>query len=275
MTERAGLKLAVAGKGGVGKTTLAAWLGDYLARRGHTVWMVDADTALSLGQASGLPAESLPEALITRRDLVEERIRHGGGALLDLNPRVADLLDELYVTLPVPECGDKTTGEKRLLVMGALANAGGGCACDGNALLKAVLAHLILDRREWLVADMEAGVEHLGRGTVASVDALIVVAEPSFRALETASRISAMGLDLGLTRQVLVLNRATPEDLLRLPSGGELLPAGRLALPFVEELRNVQLLSPSVLDLGPEARELVDAAMAELLNLAGAELSSD
>lgn len=203
------MKLAVAGKGGVGKTTLTAWLADYLARSGQTVWMVDADTALSLGQASGLSRDQLPEPLAGRRDLIEQRIR-AGGTMLNLNPDVGDLPESLFVPVPLggPALPGCTAGEKRLLVMGGLTAAGGGCACEANALLKALLAHLVLERREWVLVDLEAGVEHLGRGTVAHADGVIVVSEPSYRGLETAAEVGRMAAGLGLERQLLVLNRA-------------------------------------------------------------------
>ncbi|MDO9632970.1 MAG: ArsA-related P-loop ATPase, partial [Humidesulfovibrio sp.] len=179
------MKIAFAGKGGAGKTSLAAWLGDYLARCGENVWLVDADTALSLGQASGLKAELMPTPLVEREDLVREYIGQG---YMSLNPEISGLPEALSVPLPLggPLLTDAAPGDKQLLVMGTVTGAAGGCACAANALLKAVLSHLILERREWVLVDMEAGVEHLGRGTVADVDALVVVSEPSLRALNTA-----------------------------------------------------------------------------------------
>ncbi len=122
------MKLAFAGKGGVGKTTLAALAADYLARQGQDVWMVDADTALSLGQASGLSREELPVPLVQREDLVRERI---GSGLLNLTPDVDDLPARLAVDVPLggPTAKGKAPGAKRLLVMGSVSTAGGGCAC--------------------------------------------------------------------------------------------------------------------------------------------------
>lgn len=200
------MKLAFAGKGGAGKTTLAAWTADYLARNGQDVWMIDADTALSLGRASGLGAGALPCPLVERRELIMERI---GTGIIRLTPEVDDLPEALCVDVPLgglPAPG-VVPGRKRLLVMGTVAGAGGGCACEANALLKALLAHLVHDRDGWVLVDLEAGVEHLGRGTVAGVDALVVVSEPSLRSLETAAQIARMAQTLGLHRQVLALNR--------------------------------------------------------------------
>jgi CO dehydrogenase maturation factor len=262
------MKIAVAGKGGVGKTTITAWLGDYLARLGKTVWMVDADTALSLGQASGLMRPELPEALSRRKDLLQERVRPAGGPWMVLNPHVGDLPESLYVALPLgaPPFTGGHGGERRLLVMGALADAGGGCACDGNALLKALLAHLVLEREEWVLVDMEAGVEHLGRGTVAHVDQLLVVSEPSMRSLETAAEIGRMAEKLGLVRQMLVLNQATREQADRIPDRDGL-PSRRIAIPRLDVLNKRQLQTASVLGLEDNAGETLDALFAEMLQV--------
>ena len=260
------MKIAVAGKGGVGKTTIVAWLGDYLARSGKTVWMVDADTALSLGQASGLARAALPEALIQRKELLQERIRPVGGSMMALNPQVGDLPESLSVSLPLgaPPFAGVHAGEKRLLVMGALSNAGGGCACDSNALLKALLAHLVLEREEWVLVDMEAGVEHLGRGTVAHVDCLLVVSEPGMRSLETAAEVSRMAEKLGLSRQVLILNQATREQAGRIPAIDGL-PSRRIVIPSLDALKERQLQTASVLGLKKRARQLLDALFSEML----------
>lgn len=245
------MKIAFAGKGGVGKTTLCSWTADYLARQGKSVWLVDADTALSLGQASGLAPEALPEPLIQREDLVRERI---GSGIIDLNPAVDDLPEKLCVDLP----GDGP-GNKRLLVMGTVAGAGGGCACGANALLKALLSHVVLDRDEWVLVDLEAGVEHLGRGTVQGVDALVVVSEPSRRGLDTAASIGRMASELGLDNQILALNRF---------AGGEVpaiegLPQLVLNMPYLDGLAHRQLTEASVLGL-PESPQ-IDGMVGNLL----------
>lgn len=253
------MKIALAGKGGAGKTTITAWLGDHLARMGKNVWLVDADTALSLGQASGLDPAERPVALAAREDLVRQRIGQG---MLHLTPEVSDLPEALSVALPLggaayPGCD---AGEKRLLVMGTVPGAGGGCACAANTLLKAVLAELVLARDEWVLVDLEAGVEHLGRGTVQSVDALIVVSEPSLRALNTGAEVARMGRDLGIPRRVLALNRSVGNAPLPEIPG---LPDTVLRVPRLPGLEERQLNSGSVLGL-PED-ELVGAFCRELL----------
>lgn len=242
------MKLAFAGKGGVGKTSLCAWMGDYLSRRGLDVWLVDADTSLSLGAACGLPQEEVPVPLSDREDIVRERI---GSGIMSLTPFVEDLPGELSVEMPRAP----GQGRRRLLVMGGVDAGGGGCACAANALLKAVLASMISAREEVVLVDLEAGVEHLGRGTVAGVDGLVLVGEPSLRSLRTAADAARMARELGLGRQALVLNRchAAPE----LPPL-EGLPPLAACIPPLAGLTARQLWDGSVLEL-PE-RAAVDAA---------------
>jgi len=258
------MKIAFAGKGGVGKTSLTAWMADHLARTGRNVWMIDADTALSLGQASGLAADQLPEPLIRREDLVRDRIHAGG--FLNLNPDVGDLPETLAVDVPLgsPALPGVTPGRKRLIVMGAVTNAGGGCACDANALLKAVLAHIVMDRDDWVLVDLEAGVEHLGRGTVAHVDGLVVVAEPSMRSLQTGAEVGRMAEDLGLTNQVLVVNRLTSGEPPKLDG----LPGWHAAIPPLDGLVQRQMTDGSVLGLPETGR--IDGIIEKLLDRLGA-----
>ena len=134
------MKIAIAGKGGVGKTTIAVLLADYLDRvLKYDVWMVDADPTLSLGMALGLSDDEIPIPLIQRKDLINERVGYG---LINLNPKVDDLLEKLATKI----------GRKRLLVMGGISNADGGCACSANSLVKAILAHLVIDtQNSWII----------------------------------------------------------------------------------------------------------------------------
>lgn len=243
------MKLAVAGKGGVGKTTLAAWIGDYLARQGEDVWLVDADTALSLGPALGLLENQIPTPLVRQKELIQERV--GSGGLINLNPKVDDLIGRLSL---------EVRKRLHLLVMGTIARAGSGCGCAPNALLKALLVHLVFQASQHLLVDLEAGVEHLGRGTISQVDGLIVVSEPSIRALNTAAQISGLARDLALNKQALVLNR-TDEELTLPPEMH--LPELAAIVPQLVSLQKRQQVSASVLDL--EDRERIDSICERIL----------
>jgi CO dehydrogenase maturation factor len=260
-------KIAFAGKGGVGKTALAALLGDWLARSGQDVTLIDADTALSLGAACGLAPDALPASLAQREDLVRERI--GDGVYLNLTPRADDLPEAIRVAVPVgdgPLYGPRP-GEKRLLVMGGVSGGGAGCACAAGHLLRAMLAHVLTARDVWTLIDCEAGVEHLGRGTVADVDALCVVSEASARSLAVAERVSSMAGQLGLTRQVLVVTGCDAPGLAALAALPPGLPAVRIAFPFLPGLAARQAATGSVLSL-PDVG-LADAACAALAEALG------
>lgn len=272
----------------MGKTTLTAWLGDYLARQGHDVWLVDADTALSLGVACGLEPDQLPAALTKSEELIREQI---GSGMLCLNPDLSGLPARLAVQAPVvgPVAQGVVPGTKNLLLMGQVDHGGGGCACEANTLLKAFLAHMFFDEQPGhVLVDMEAGVEHLGRGTVAAADGLVVVSEPSLRSLLTAVEVSRLARQLELTRQVLVINRfdgpLLPDGLTPVlsfpasPAGKACrddLPRDRLAVPVLPTLVERQWESGNVLfgDTGPEAvtRVRTDALCKRLLELLGHE----
>ena len=218
------MKLAVAGKGGVGKTTLVALLAREAVTRGYRVIAVDADPDANLAMTLGIhtPIVTLAEA----HDLIKERV--GAEGLVKLNPTVDDIPDRYSVE----------QDGIRLLVLGGVRQGGGGCACPANTLLHSLLRHLFLRQGEVVLVDMEAGIEHLGRGTVQGVDSLVVVVEGDRRSLETAARIIHLAHEIGLDRILAVGNKIRqPEEeaLIRegLPDGIPLLSM----LPYVEELR--------------------------------------
>ncbi len=242
------MKLAIAGKGGVGKTTVAALLARRWAEEGRRVIAVDADPDANLGSALGIPEEVL--ARITPIARMEELVRERTGARpgqvgswFILNPRVEDLPEKLWVE-------DRGV---RLLVMGGIRGGGAGCACPENALLKAMLRHLVLGREEELVCDMEAGLEHLGRGTAHGVDRLLVVVEPSHRSLQTAHAVAALASELGLRRVVAVANKvADPEqrDFVEAHLNLPLLHC----LPHDPQLRRADMLDTGVWEASPLLR---------------------
>ncbi len=213
------MKVAVTGKGGVGKTTVAASLARALQSLGQDVVAVDADPDANLAGTLGYRGPEITP-LARLKHLIAERVG-GWGGFLKVNPRVDDLPQELGVVVQ----------GVRVLVMGSIERGRQGCACPENVLLREVLSHLILDARQDVVVDMEAGIEHLGRGTAEGVDLMLVVVEPGWASLETAGRVAKLAADLGIQRLGAVANRVTAAADLDFVRGG--LPA---ALPLLGEL---------------------------------------
>ncbi|MGD9503487.1 MAG: AAA family ATPase [Syntrophobacteraceae bacterium] len=186
------MKIAVSGKGGVGKTTVSAFLVRWFADQGKKVLAIDADPDANLGHALGIQDASDLVPISQMKDLVAERTESTPGSyggFFKINPRVDDLPEK--IAIPV---GDRI----RLMVMGGVKKGGSGCVCPESILLKNLVQHLILHRDEVVVMDMEAGIEHLGRGTSKSVDYLIAVVEPGRRSVETALRVKQLAADIGL-----------------------------------------------------------------------------
>ncbi len=201
------MKLAITGKGGVGKTTLAALLAQVYADAGKDVLAVDADPSPCLAGALGFPADLRARLHpISEMDaLIEERTGAKPGTIggfFTINPRVDDIPDRFSVH----------HRGVRLLEMGAVDVGGSGCICPESAMLKTLFTHLLFRKDEVLILDMYAGVEHLGRATVDFVDALIVVTEPTRRSLGTAAQIKKLAEDIGLHRLWLVGNKVRDAD---------------------------------------------------------------
>jgi len=218
------MKIAVAGKGGVGKTTIAGTLARLFAREakeGETVVAVDADPAMNLKFALGVKENPAPISEL--KDLIFERTAAGASAsasgsgsasgsasasasaawtgVYRLNPKVSDIIERY---------GAKGPDGVTLLVMGTVVQGGTGCVCPENAFLRALLRHLLFKEREsTVVLDMEAGVEHLGRGTAKGVDLMLAVVEPGMRSVETVDRIKKLAEDIGIKKVVAVLNKVT------------------------------------------------------------------
>jgi CO dehydrogenase maturation factor len=198
------MKLAVTGKGGVGKTTVVAGLARVLADRGRKVLVIDADPASNLALALGFPPEQRLTPIAEMKELIEERTEAKTGSMggyFKLNPRVDDL-------------PDKYSLEKdgiRLMVMGTVQKGGGGCVCPENVMVRTLVAHLLVGRNEAVILDMEAGVEHLGRATAQAVNKLIVVVEPGQRSLEVAQKIRQLAGDIGLKSIGLIGNKIRSE----------------------------------------------------------------
>ncbi len=194
------MKLAISGKGGVGKTTLTALLACRLAARGRRVLAVDADPNANLAATLGFPDPANIVPIIEMKDLIAERMgtKPGAvGAYFRLNPRVDDL--------PAKYCVEHEG--VRLIVMGTVTRGGAGCACPENAFLKALLDQILLGPDEDVLVDTEAGLEHMGRATAAAVDGLVVVVDPGLRSVETFDRILRLAGDIGIRRSWVVANK--------------------------------------------------------------------
>ena len=198
------MKIAISGKGGTGKTTLSAMLAAALGLRGRRVIALDADPDANLAAALGVRPDEQPTPLCEMKDLIAERTGSGEGAggYFKLNPRVSDLPGKYACRI----------GPVSLLALGGVKKGGGGCICPASALVKALLAHLILGRDEAVIMDMEAGIEHLGRATAQAMDALIVVVDDGPWSLQTAARISDLAGDIGMRKLFAVANRTRDAD---------------------------------------------------------------
>ena len=201
------MKIAITGKGGVGKTTLSALLAQVYADLGRQVLAVDADPSPCLAGALGFPSELRQKLspISEMDDLIYERtgaMPGTTGGFFTLNPRVDD----------IPERFSAVHRGVRLLEMGAVDIGGAGCICPESAMLKTLFTHLLFRRDDILILDMYAGVEHLGRATVDFVDAMLVVVEPTRRSLGTAAQIKKLANDIGLDRLWLVGNKVRNRD---------------------------------------------------------------
>ncbi|MCL2030860.1 MAG: P-loop NTPase [Oscillospiraceae bacterium] len=251
------MKIAVTGKGGAGKSTAAAALALMLARRGERVLCLDADPDPNFAAALGLGRQER-EALVPiseRLALIEERTGSGGayGGVFKLNPEVSDVAE----TFAARVCGVE------LLVLGAVRGGGSGCACAASTFLRALVTDLVLFKRETLILDMEAGVEHLGRATAGGVDEMLIVAEPGQRAVDCARLIMRMAGEIGVRRTRIIANKvSSPEDEAFLRAAlGEL----AAVLPYDENLRRADRDGVSALDaLGPEARAALEGLLKAL-----------
>ena len=196
------MKIAITGKGGVGKTTISALLSHLYASEGKKVIAVDADPDANLASALGIPAEDIEKLrpIAELSDLIEERTGAKPGAsggIFKINPRVDDIPEGFGYKF------DNTT----LLIMGKSKSAASGCYCPEHALLRRLLKHLIIDRDEVVIVDMEAGIEHLTRGTTEGIDAFIVVVEPGQRSIQTAVTVKRLAKELGVKKVYVVGNK--------------------------------------------------------------------
>ena len=205
------MKLAISGKGGVGKTTVAALLIRALNDENKKVLAIDADPDANLAAALGIKGADKIVPIAEMKELIAERTESTPGAIggfFKLNPKVDDL----------PEALSATLGNIKMMKLGGVKGGGGGCICPESTLLKALVTYITLQRDEVVVMDMEAGLEHLGRATATAVNRLIVVVEPGQRSIETAFQIKKMAAEINLTRLSVIGNKirgGTDEAFLR------------------------------------------------------------
>jgi CO dehydrogenase maturation factor len=243
-------KIAITGKGGVGKTTLASLMAYVLAEGGHTVYAIDADPNATLAQALGFPPELAAQVtpIVEMADLIEERTgaRPGEyGRMFRMNPRVDD----------IPERFSVTYRNVHLLQMGTVRGAGTGCVCPENAVLKTLITHLLLREGETVILDMVAGLEHLGRGTARAVDAMFAVVEPGGRSVQTAQEIARLASDLAIDRFWVVGNKVRHQrdaDFIRRSLPGLSLVG---LFPYTDQAFDADMNNQALYDIAPELVE--------------------
>ena len=256
------MKISITGKGGVGKSSLSALAARVIRDAGDPVVVIDADPDMNMATLLGVPAEQAVTPIIALKELIAERTGTKVGEpapFFTMNPRVDDIPEKYWI-----DC----RGIK-LLAMGTIQRGGGGCACPENAFLKSLLGHLMIARREWVILDMEAGIEHLGRGTALGVDSMVVVVEPNRTSLETAHRIRKLAEDLRIRRVQVVGNKvrnAAEERFIRDNADG--LPVLGM-IEASEDIRRVSTGELSVFDLAGKPLEQVAGIVKQLVGSNG------
>jgi CO dehydrogenase maturation factor len=251
------MKLAISGKGGVGKTTFSSLLIRTLNDMGKKVLAIDADPDANLAAALGIPDADKIVPIANMKEMIFERTGAQPGSIggfFKLNPKVDDLPDALSVK----------KDNIKLMRLGSVKKGGGGCLCPESTLLKALVMHIVLARDEVVVMDMEAGIEHLGRATASAVDKLIVVVEPGRRSIDTAEHIRRLASEINLKQVFIVGNKVRGEK-------DEAYLKQHLAdfdilgfLPYADGLIEADLNGESPYDVDSTAKERVKEMIAGL-----------
>ena len=197
------MKIAISGKGGVGKTTIMALLAGELKKSGKDVLVIDADPSPHMAQTLGVKSTEgvKPIAEMTKL-LVERSGKTEGSPMYNMNPQVNDILEEFML---------EHDGMK-LMVLGAIQTGDKGCACPENNVLRRMLTKLLLSKDQVVLLDMEAGVEHLGRGTIAGIDHLLIVVIPSQSSIRTALKVKKLAEDVHIPKISFVGNKVADDE---------------------------------------------------------------
>jgi len=190
------MKIAITGKGGTGKTSVATALAYIFRKQGKKIIAIDADPDANLATSLGFSASERPTPIVELKEIIRERSGEVG-AFFKLNPKVDD----------IPDRFSKGRDNIKLIEMGTVKKGGAGCVCPESAFLKALLSHILLNRDEIVIVDMEAGVEHLGRGTARSVDRFIIVVEPNRTSIDTAKKIKGLAENLKIKEVAVIGNK--------------------------------------------------------------------
>jgi CO dehydrogenase maturation factor len=251
------MKIAVAGKGGVGKTTIAGTLARLLAQNGQSVIAMDADPAMNLKFALGI--QQNPPPISELKDLIFERTgAYTGTGIYKLNPKVDDIIGNY---------GAKGPDGVTLLVMGTIEKGGTGCTCPENAFLRSLLRHMLF-KENTVIMDMEAGIEHLGRGTARGVDIMLTVVEPGMRSVETVGRIKKLGEDIGINNIVAVINKVMDsETVKKIENKLEAMNLPVLGIiPYEQTLIRADIEGKAPLDVGGDAVEHIKLIKDKILS---------
>ncbi len=258
-----GVKIAIGGKGGVGKTTVCAIWAHLFAENGFEVLVIDADPDANLASAFGIDSQQYPQPLIRMKELIAERTGTGKdavGAYFKINPKVSDLPEKFALDVK----------GLKLLVLGAITQGGAGCACPEGAFLRALLTYTILQRKELVLVDLAAGVEFMGRASVQGIDALVLIVEPGGRSIETANNMAKMAKELGIGCVGAIANKiAEPTQLDVIKSQlKDVVLLG--SLPYSRSLQEADLKRTSVFGVDSEVTEQLKQAKNRLTELISA-----
>lgn len=255
-----GIRIAVGGKGGVGKTTVCSVLAQLFQQDGFDVLAIDADSDTNLAQALGMPEAQAPEPLIGMKQLIAERTgtdRDAVGAYFRMNPDVSDLPEKYW----------RQINGLKLLVLGGINKAGAGCACSEGAFLKALLTHVILQRKEMVMVDLDAGVECMGRSSIQGIDALVVVVEPGSRSIETALNISQMARKLNIKQVAVIANKINDsQQVERIVSQLDGIPL-LTSIQYMMPVQEADMARSNVFNASPELVTQLSDAKQKLMSM--------